>query len=113
MSSPSRTTSSRKREMTQHACPDERATGRPRAAWLSRPGEAGISAYQTTTPFSSAQVQELETWYDSVLTWIAEQGQSYLAWDWNTGGDPYLLLDYTGTPTPGFGVTSKAHLAGL
>jgi hypothetical protein len=76
-------------------------------------GESGISAYQTTTPFSSTQVQELETWYTNLLTWIAQQGQSYLAWDWNTDGDPYLLLDYTGTPTPGFGVTYKAHLAGL
>jgi hypothetical protein len=76
-------------------------------------GESGISAYQTTTPFSAAQVQELEIWYEGLLTWIAAQGQSYLAWDWNTSGAPYLLLDYTGTPTPDFGVTYKAHLAGL
>jgi endoglucanase len=76
-------------------------------------GESGISAYQTMTPFSTAQVGQLETWYDNQLTWIAQQGQSYLAWDWNVSGSPYLLLDYTGTPTPGFGVTYQAHIKGL
>jgi hypothetical protein len=76
-------------------------------------GESGISAYKTTTPFSAAQVTELEGWYNDVLDWIAQQGQSYLAWDWNTSGNPYLLLDYTGTPTPGFGVTYQKHLMGL
>lgn len=73
--------------------------------------ESGISAYQTSTPFSAAQVTELETWYDDFLTWVEGQDQGYLAWDWNTGGAPYLLTDYDGTPTPGFGVTYKAHLA--
>lgn len=76
-------------------------------------GESGISAYRTTTPFSAGQVAELETWYDGLLSWVEQQGQSYLAWDWNTAGDPYLLLDYTGTPTPGFGQTYQAHIKGL
>jgi endoglucanase len=74
-------------------------------------GESGIAAYQTTTPFSAAQVSELETWYGGFLDWVEAQGQGYLAWDWNTSGSPYLLTSYSGTPTPGFGVTYKAHLA--
>ena len=41
------------------------------------------------------------------------QGQGFLAWTWDTGGAPYLLLDYTGAPTPGFGVTYQKHLMGL
>jgi endoglucanase len=76
-------------------------------------GESGISAYQSSTPFSTAQVMMLESWYTGVLAWIRAQGQSYLAWDWNTDGDPFLLTDYTGTPTPGFGVTYQGVLAGL
>jgi hypothetical protein len=76
-------------------------------------GESGISAYKTATPFSASQVTELETWYNSLLTWVEQQGQGYLAWTWNTDGDPYLLLDYTGTPTPGFGQTYQAHIKGL
>jgi hypothetical protein len=74
-------------------------------------GESGISAYTSTPPFSTTQVQDLETWYESFLTWAETEGQGYLAWDWNTSGAPYLLTSYDGGATPGFGVTYRAHIA--
>jgi len=76
-------------------------------------GESGISAYNTSTamPFSATQLTDLENWYDSLLTWADGQGQSYLAWTWNTDAPPELLADYSGTPSPYFGVTYKMHLS--
>ena len=46
-----------------------------------------------------------------MLTWLDGQQQSYLAWDWNTEASPLLITNFTGTPTPYFGVTYQAHLA--
>ncbi len=74
-------------------------------------GESGISAYTASPPFSTTQVQDLETWFDGFLTWAEGEGQGYLAWDWNTTGAPYLLTSYDGGATPAFGVTYKAHIA--
>lgn len=75
-------------------------------------GESGISAYNTSSamPFSASQLTEIETWYDDLLTWTEGQGQSYLAWSWNTDTPPILLTDYTGAPSPYFGVTYQKHL---
>jgi hypothetical protein len=74
-------------------------------------GETGISAYQSSTPFSGAQVQELEAWLNGMLGWLEQNGQGYLAWSWNTDTPPVLVTDYQGSPTPGFGEAYKAHLA--
>jgi hypothetical protein len=76
-------------------------------------GETGISAYSASSamPFTSAQITDLETWFDNLLDWAEMQGQGYLAWSWNTDTDPVLVTDYTGTPTVDFGVTYKAHLS--
>ena len=75
-------------------------------------GESGISAYSASTaaPFTAAQITDLETWLDDLLTYMETQGQGYLAWSWNTDTPPILLTDYTGTPTPDFGVTYQNHL---
>jgi endoglucanase len=75
-------------------------------------GEAGISAFSTASamPFSATQLADLQTWFDGLLTWMEGQGQSYVAWSWNTDTDPVLVTDYTGTPTPYFGQTYQAHL---
>jgi endoglucanase len=75
-------------------------------------GESGISAYDSMSamPFSSSQITEIEGWFDGLLTWAEGQGQSYLAWSWNTDTPPILLTDYTGNPSPYFGVTYQAHL---
>jgi hypothetical protein len=73
-------------------------------------GETGLSADAASTPFSAAQVTDLTTWYESLLTWLDGQEQGYLGWEWNTSGGPLLITDYAGTPTPAFGVTYKAHL---
>jgi endoglucanase len=75
-------------------------------------GESGISAYSASTamPFSSTQVTDLESWYTGLLTWAESQGQGYLAWSWNTDTPPILLTDYTGDPSPYFGVTYQNHL---
>jgi hypothetical protein len=75
-------------------------------------GETGISVFNSNpAPYSSAQAQELATWFDNVLTWLDQKGQSYVAWAWNDDGTPHLITDYSGTPAPTFGVTYKAHLA--
>jgi hypothetical protein len=75
-------------------------------------GESGISAYSASTaiPFSAAQISDLENWYDGLLNWMEGQGQSYLAWSWNTDTPPILITDYTGAPSPYFGETYQAHL---
>jgi endoglucanase len=75
-------------------------------------GESGITPDDTSSamPFSATQITELETWYDDLLTWTEGQGQSYLAWSWNTDTPPILLTDYTGAASPYFGVTYQAHL---
>jgi endoglucanase len=77
-------------------------------------GESGISAFSASTAalFTPAQITDLETWYDNLLTWTETEGQSYLAWSWNTDTDPVLITDYdAGTPTEDFGQTYQAHLA--
>jgi hypothetical protein len=75
-------------------------------------GETGISAYSASTamPFTTAQIGDLETWLDNLLDWAEMQGQGYLAWSWNTDTPPELVTDYTGTPSPDFGVTYQTHL---
>jgi aryl-phospho-beta-D-glucosidase BglC (GH1 family) len=74
-------------------------------------GEIGIGAYSTSGPYSMTQAQGLGTWLDSMLTWLDQQGQSYVAWDWNTVAPPLLISAFDGTPTPYFGTTYQAHLA--
>ncbi len=78
-------------------------------------GESGISAFDSTSAakFSSTQLADLEGWYDGLLTYLEGQGQGYLAWDWNTSGNPFLLTNYDGSPTPYFGVTYQTHLSKL
>jgi hypothetical protein len=75
-------------------------------------GETGISAYSTSSamPFTPAQVTDLQTWFDNLLTWAETQGQGDLAWSWNTDTPPVLVTDYTGTPSPDCGVTYQTHL---
>jgi hypothetical protein len=75
-------------------------------------GETGISVFSNApAPYSSTQAQELATWFDGMLTWLDQNEQSYVAWSWNNDGSPHLLDDYSGTPSPTFGVTYRAHLA--
>ena len=75
-------------------------------------GETGISVFSgDPTPYSSTQAQELATWFDNMLTWLDQNEQSYVAWSWNNDGAPHLLDDYSGTPSPTFGVTYQGHLA--
>jgi hypothetical protein len=76
-------------------------------------GECGISAFSTSTAsdFSGAQIMDLETWFDGMLTYMERQDQDYIAWSWNTDTDPVLISDYAGTPTPDFGTTYQTHLS--
>ena len=77
-------------------------------------GEIGIGLYtQALGPYSATQAGQLTTWLESLLAWIDGQGQGYNAWDWNTDAPPLLLSNFDGTPSPYFGVTYKAHLAGI
>jgi len=76
-------------------------------------GEAGISAFSASSAanFSGAQITDIEGWFDNLLTWMEGQGQSYVAWSWNTDTDPVLLSDYDGgTPSVDFGTTYQAYL---
>jgi hypothetical protein len=75
-------------------------------------GEMGISVFSSNpAPYSATQATELSTWFEGMLTWADQQGQSYVAWSWNDDGTPHLVTDYSGTPTPTFGTTYQAHLA--
>jgi endoglucanase len=49
----------------------------------------------------------------SILRFADAKGYSYLAWTWNHWGQPAnnLTLDAAGTPTLGFGIYFKQHLA--
>lgn len=77
-------------------------------------GEIGIDTFKNDpSPFTTTQAGYLTTWLDSTLTYLDNQGQSYVAWDWNTEAPPILLSSFDGTPSPFFGVTYKAHLAAL
>ena len=77
-------------------------------------GEIGIGLYtQALGPYSATQAGQLTAWLESLLAWRDGQGQGYNAWDWNTEAPPILLTSLDGTPSPYFGVTYKAHLAGL
>jgi endoglucanase len=53
------------------------------------------------------------SYVDPLMTWMNQQGISYLAWAWTTsdscGGFPSLISDYDGTPT-GYGVGVQADL---
>ena len=75
-------------------------------------GEIGIGAYaQQIAPYTVTQANQLATWLDGMLSYFDQHGMSYLGWDWNTEAPPLLISDFTGTPTPYFGATFKAHLA--
>ncbi len=75
-------------------------------------GEIGIGAYSSNiAPYTMAQAQELSTWLESMLTWVDQQGEGYLGWDWNTESPPLLISAFDGTPSPYFGTTYKMHLA--
>ncbi len=77
-------------------------------------GEIGIGAYASSiAPYTDAQGKQLQAWLEGMLTWLDGQGQSYVAWDWNTEAPPILLSSFDGTPSPYFGVTYKAHVLGL
>lgn len=77
-------------------------------------GEVGISAYSTETAakFSSTQQQQLQSWLESLLDYMDQKGQGYLAWSWNTASAPAVISDYINfTPTPYFGANYKNHLS--
>jgi endoglucanase len=77
-------------------------------------GEIGIGAYaDAIAPYTVGQANELAAWLESTLSWVDDQGQGYLGWDWNTEAPPLLITSFDGTPTPYFGATYKAHLMGL
>lgn len=77
-------------------------------------GEVGTEVYSNDTgSYSTMQANMLDTWLDSLLTYMDGQQQGYIGWDWNTSAAPLLLTNFDGTPTPYFGTTYKAHLATL
>ncbi|MGA8095673.1 MAG: cellulase family glycosylhydrolase [Steroidobacteraceae bacterium] len=54
----------------------------------------------------------LLTWWQSMLTWMDDQDQSYLAWDWNTVAPPLLITNFDGAPTAS-GRMYEDHIASL
>lgn len=54
----------------------------------------------------------LLTWWRAMLTWIDNQDQSYVAWDWNTVAPPELITNFNGSPT-GSGLVYEDHIASL
>lgn len=57
-----------------------------------------------------------DTFINPLMSWLDQQGISYLAWSWNAfgcgSGASYLITNFNGTPSA-FGAGYKAHLLSL
>jgi hypothetical protein len=73
---------------------------------------AGYPFVVGETEVSYEGYQSLLTWWQAMLTWIDNQDQSYLAWDWNTVAPPCLITNFNGTAT-GSGRVYENHIASL
>jgi aryl-phospho-beta-D-glucosidase BglC (GH1 family) len=73
---------------------------------------AGYPFVVGETEVSYAGYPALLTWWQSMLTWIDNQDQSYLAWDWNIVAPPELITNFDGAPTAS-GQVYKNHIASL
>jgi hypothetical protein len=73
---------------------------------------AGYPFIVGETEVSYEGYQSLVTWWQAMLTWIDNQDQSYLAWDWNTVAPPCLITNFDGTPTAS-GQVYEDHIASL
>lgn len=73
---------------------------------------AGYPFVVGETEVSYEGYPSLLTWWQSMLTWIDDQDQSYVAWDWNTVAPPELITNFDGTPTAS-GQVYKDHIASL
>ncbi len=105
----------------QYSCPNqwnnysgECPTAAQTAATSSIPSvlSAGYPFIVGETEASYEGYAPLLTWWQAMLTWIDDQDQSYVAWDWNTVAPPELITNFDGTPTAS-GQVYKSHLAGL
>lgn len=103
----------------QLSCPNEWnnysgtcPTGAQTAQTASIPAvlAAGYPVVVGETEVSYEGYPSLIAWWQDQLTWLDSQGQSYLAWDWNTVAPPELITDFNGTPTAS-GQVYKTHLA--
>jgi hypothetical protein len=72
----------------------------------------------TTTPIVIGELGDTDctsNFAPPLMTWADQHGVSYTPWAWNVGscgGEPSLIRDYTGTPTP-YGLGVKQHLLSL
>ena len=80
-----------------------------------------ISPLARTVPVVTGEIGEddcTHAFVDRYMRWADDAGISYLAWAWNTWGEPtptrcgpkiVLIADYAGTPTP-YGIGVRDHL---
>lgn len=73
---------------------------------------AGYPFIVGETEVSYEGYQSLLTWWQNMLTWIDDQNQSYLAWNWNTVAPPELITNFNGTPTAS-GLVYRDHIINL
>lgn len=73
---------------------------------------AGYPFIAGETEVSYEGYQSLLNWWQAMLTWMDDQDQSYLAWDWNTVAPPELITNFNGIPTAS-GRVYEDHIASL
>ena len=62
------------------------------------------------------RTKESATVFDSLMAFLDQHQQSYLAWSWGAfdcAKDPALLTDWLGTPSQTYGQGFKDHLTAL
>lgn len=105
----------------QYSCPNEwngysgtcpTAAQTAATANISSVMSAGYPFIIGETEVSYEGYSSLTSWWESFLTWVDGQQQSYLAWDWNTVAPPLLISNFDGTAT-GSGQIYKSHLQKL
>jgi aryl-phospho-beta-D-glucosidase BglC (GH1 family) len=105
----------------QYSCPNEwngysgtcpTAAQTAKASSIPSVLSAGYPFVVGETEVSYEGRPALLSWWQGMLTWIDDQEQSYLAWDWNIVAPPELITNFNGTPT-GSGRAYENHIASL
>ncbi len=101
--------------------PDD-ATGNLAAAWhvydfnacsTTACWDTVVGAVAAAVPVVTTEIGQRDAadFAEPLMTWLDEHDTGYLAWTWNTWGDPLsLIVNYDGTPSPVYGTIYRTHL---